>query len=1136
MEEAKGNRTQKKRALTTRINAIGRYIAEECESDFIEEKKDQLKNAFRDFELSHETYETHIKEEKDKDDSEEYFAEVQAAYVNSLKAANDYKRVVSSRQVESLSNEATVTANTNIELKIAAMNLPKLEIEPFNGDPMKYHSFMATFQETVEKYCEDGGARLTRLLQYTEGQAKKAICACAVIGGNSGYKEARDILLKRFGHAHIVSEAMTAKLRTKKAAHRSDEIQELADDLVSCFLTLRETGRLHEIDTQNTIMDIIGRLPRYIQNKWKTEAIKVLRKEGNYPGIKELVKFIKEIAEEVNDPVYGFKADDTKRKPAPPTRTYVTHDNMKIGTLSMKCQVCSQSHGIWTCDQFRQMAIPKRWEVAKEYRLCFRCLGRGHGGKLCVRSRRCGLDGCQSSHHRLLHDSKKQSSLQDPMQQATMERGKETTMLATSPSLHKVPNFVSLRTVPVYLSNGRKHVIVNALIDEASTKTYLNTDIAAELGLKGDAQELIVNVLNGQQEKMCTSIVDFTISSLDGKVTKIASAYTTERVTGRMPVIDWNEYKSQWRHLQNIEFPDLGPRPIIDLLIGVDCPDLVYSIQDIRGQPGEPIARLTPLGWTCIGSCSPDTKDNTFTTNFTYFAKDLDNVDTLLRRYWDIEETGTGSCLSPDNRKAEEIVCESIKYKDGRYTVGMPWKTNQGELEDNYEMAKKRLESTENRLKRTPEAATEYNNIIQDYQKKGYIRKVEPDENKPDHVWYLPHFPVVRPDKETTKTRIVFDASAKYHNVALNDVIYQGPKLQNDLSAVLLRFRRHPIALMSDVKEMYLQIGIAHPDRSMHRFLWRGLDTTMPPQTYEFNRLVFGVNSSPFQAQFVVRHHAEMHKAENPRGAEAMLKSTYMDDTMDSEETPEAALKLYSELIELWNSAGMCARKWLSNSQEVMRHIPQSTCAADVDLDRGELPTVKTLGLLWSPKSDEFLFRVLQPSTIDAKTKRAFLKKIAALFDPLGFLSPYTVRAKIIYQAMWTSGVEWDEPLPINLANKAQKWFDELSDLSCVKINRCIREDKKIDTITMHTFVDASQESYGAVVYMRYAYEDGSVSCRLVASKSRVAPLKAVSIPRLELMAAVVGLQVAEAVGKALDIDKTDVGCFGLTAWIFCTG
>ena len=139
---------------------------------------------------------------------------------------------------------------------------------------------------------------------------------------------------------------------------------------------------------------------------------------------------------------------------------------------------------------------------------------------------------------------------------------------------------------------------MNALLDDTSSRTYLNSDVAAELGLEGRPHELTVNVLNNNQETLATAVVEFMISSSDGKVSKLASAYTVERVTGSMQVVDWNKHNHKWKHLKGIKFPQVGPRPIVDLLIGVDHADLLYSLEDLRGKAGEPISRLTPLGWT----------------------------------------------------------------------------------------------------------------------------------------------------------------------------------------------------------------------------------------------------------------------------------------------------------------------------------------------------------------------------------------------------------------------------------------------------------------------------------------------------------------------------------------------------------
>ena len=443
----------------------------------------------------------------------------------------------------------------------------------------------------------------------------------------------------------------------------------------------------------------------------------------------------------------------------------------------------------------------------------------------------------------------------------------------------------------------------------------------------------------------------------------------------------------------------------------------------MKGLPGEPIARLTPLGWTSISN--PDVNSERTQTNFTFFLNDSDRLSSLVRRYWDIEEPKCieNCIINPDEKFAKDTVANSLTYDNGRCTIGMPWKRNKHSLPNNYSMALHRLQNTEKKLQRSPELAEVYTKILQTYEKKGYIHKVPRKGRGPDQLWYLPHFPVLRPDKSTTKTRIVFDASAKFNGMSFNDVVLQGPKLQNDLFTVLLRLRRDPVALMCEIKEMYLQIKLKQDDQPYHRFLWPSLETNREPDIFEFDRLVFGVNSSPFQAQFVTQEHARKYQSEFPLAAETILKSTYMDDSMDSVPDIKTAVELYSQLSQLWGSAGMHARKWLSNEPEVLQSIPSSDCATEVDLDRGELPPVKALGVLCCPMEDVFKFQVYQPTEKHSQTKRNFLSKIATLFDPLGLLSPYIVRAKILLQDMWASGVDWDEPVGENLSARATQWF-----------------------------------------------------------------------------------------------------------------
>ncbi|PFX31939.1 hypothetical protein AWC38_SpisGene3221 [Stylophora pistillata] len=181
-----------------------------------------------------------------------------------------------------------------------------------------------------------------------------------------------------------------------------------------------------------------------------------------------------------------------------------------------------------------------------------------------------------------------------------------------------------------------------------------------------------------------TTVVEFTISSLNGKVSKQASAYTTERVTGNKEVVDWRQYQSKWKHLQDIEFPQAGPRTTVDVLIGAD---LLYSLKDVRGRSGEPIARLTPLGWTCIGN--PDGKAVRIHANFTFFLSDSNKLSSLIHRYWDIDEPTSSktNIVNPNGKLARDTVANSLTFVDGHYTVGMPWKSGKRLLPDNYSMA-----------------------------------------------------------------------------------------------------------------------------------------------------------------------------------------------------------------------------------------------------------------------------------------------------------------------------------------------------------------------------------------------------------------------------------------------------------------
>lgn len=1029
--------------------------------------------------------------------------------------------------------------------------LKRVQIPVFTGDKRQYQSWKAAFLACIDSAPATGEYKLLQLRQYLSGEALKVIDSLG--HSAAAYEAAKDRLERKFGGKRRQIAIYLEELEQFRQIRpgNAKDIEEFADLLDIAMINLQEAGHHYELGDGSLYTKLQRKIPeamlaryhRWIFENSQEESVIALR-----TWILQEAEF-QTIASETVRGLTGKFADASTR-PAARYGNQRTFFGKTKGRKSQKllCLECGKQHGIWNCRDFIRRSVPDRWNVAKRLQLCYRCLAQGHQGKSCPRSRPCGQEGCIDLHHRLLHKQKpigqKSISLDNTELKRTVdhdvnntstdratcltegkEQAEQTTMVTQS---YVRADFIGLRTVPVILINGGRSLKINALLDDASTKTYVNADVADELGLQGRTEKVTVNVLNGQAETFETKPVSVELKSVTGNVGMMVNAYTVNRVTGNMPVVNWNQYKKRWSHLRNIDFPSSPRRPIVDMLIGLDCADLLYAIEEVRGRPGEPIARLTPLGWTCIGNLGPDHQE-VIHTNFacTYFVKDqaeIEKINMTLKQFWEIENISSPyetPIVRIEDQLAMKKVENSLTYDDQMYRVGIPWKTNKTELPDNYKMALSRLENTEKRLKRTPDVAHAYNQCIDQYIEKGYVRKIE-EHDRSTSKWYLPHFPVLRPDKDTTKTRIVFDASAIYDGQSLNDVIHQGPKLQRDLVDVLLRFRRLPIAVVCDIAEMYLRIGIAPEDKPFHRFLWRGIDQNRQPDIYEFDRVVFGVNSSPFQAQFVLQHHAKKFQDKFPMAVETILKSTYMDDSMDSVLDEEQGIELHRQLSLLLTKAGMHARKWLSNCSRVLREIPLQDRKAEVDLDREYLPCAKTLGVWWFADQDVFTFKENAPGNDMKYTKRNFLRKIATLFDPIGFLAPFTIRAKILLQEMWTAGLDWDEELNEPLINSARVWFNELKDLTAVRIPRCLLvKGKPIDTVTLHTFVDASEDAYGAVVYARYSYEDGSISTNIVAAKTRVAPSKATSIPRLELMGAVTGVRLSTRISKVLELQTS---------------
>ena len=361
----------------------------------------------------------------------------------------------------------------------------------------------------------------------------------------------------------------------------------------------------------------------------------------------------------------------------------------------------------------------------------------------------------------------------------------------------------------------------------------------------------------------------------------------------------------------------------------------------------------------------------------------------------------------------------------------------------------------------------------------------------------------MKPSNQTTKVRVVYDASARCSgsSPSLNDCLLQGPSLLPDLCGILLRFRLSPVAVCSDIEKAFLQLGLNVADRDVTRFLWLR-DITQPATTdnvitFRFCRVPFGIVSSPFLLAATIRYHFRSDASET---GQQILRNTYVDNVITGKDSIDDAVSYYHHAKNAFAAASMNLREWTSNSLTVLEQLPV--------VDRAKGYVHKCLGLSWNTQDDTLKSPSVYAADHIVYSKRQILQVISQVFDPLGLLSPVVIRAKILMQEAWKCEVEWDCRLPETILGSWRRIAQDLDSACETSYPRYLGiAPGQADFSELHVFCDASQSAYATVAYLRLLSGD-SVSTQIIFSKSRVAPVKSVSIPRLELMAAVLGVKV----------------------------
>ena len=717
--------------------------------------------------------------------------------------------------------------------------------------------------------------------------------------------------------------------------------------------------------------------------------------------------------------------------------------------------------------------------------------------------------------------------------------------------------------VPVWLShekNPHKESLVYAILDNQSDKSFILDKTAEDMNLPSTDVPLLMSTMLAENQLILSSkIYGLSVRGFNNpKKIKLPALFTRDIMPASRSHIPSPETTRKWPHLQKLEteIPELQ-NCTIALLLGTNAykvlePDGFIPSGDSNG----PFAIKTDLGWSLVGPASKsDTPDDDYYVTshhilsketigegnkrltVTFAVKtakvkevfDMNAVLKVLESDFVDSKQDNAKPMSRNDKKFVNLMTEGIRVtNDQHFEMPLPFKDSKPSLPNNKEVAKKRLGFLHKRFQRDPKYKEDYTAFMKDIFDRGYAEKVPPSERTSEtqgSVWYIPHHGVYHP-KKPGKIRVVFDCSAKYQGVCLNDILLQGPDLINPLIGVLSRFRKDQVAFVCDVEKMFFQFSVREDHRDFFRFLWweHGNYETEEPTEFRMRVHLFGAVSSPSVANFGLQQAA--NDGENMFGSETadfVRSDFYVDDGLKSVATEDAAISLIINARGLCANRGLRLHKFVSNSSVVLDSIPledRAKCVENLDLLNDAAPIERVLGVQWAIDSDCFQFRITLKDR--PATRRGILSAVSSVYDPLGFLAPFVLNGKRILQDICKLQVDWDVPLSGEIVDRWQKWCCGLTELEKLKIPRCFKPKNfgPVKTVELHHFSDASFTGYGQSSYLRLVDEQGQVHCSLVLGKARVTPLRQVSIPRLELTAAVLSVKMSSLLRNELKYDN----------------
>ena len=1143
---------QRKAAVTRTIGAIGVCVADRDPSE-VKSKLSTLTDQFVNFTYVHDIFYDSIDDDEEYIKAEEMFNSAQAAYAECVSKARNWLDMVDENgelkplpppQPPVKEETVTVVSNTdssneskiqidsemkklnesmlNFEQKklehdkkmLDLLSLPSKIYTKFDGNPLRYPAFEATVNDEIMSKDVPDGIKLSRIIEMCEADALRSIRNCPAYGTpEEGLKECLKILKERYGADHILTQALIRSLRSTKTVNKPLEIRDLYDDLRLAQKNLDKLSLKSDFENQELIKNTVKRCPSYIANLWRKKVFSVLEAESKYPTFEQFVEFFKKVSTQANDPLYGQEYWNEMMNKKSSSGSGGSNVFSSVGSSkTQKCVHCSGDHSLHQCESFIALSPKDRLAQVRQKRLCFLCLRAGHRSVDCrLKQIQCTVPGCakRSSHNTLIH-----IPIQE-RQSPAADTGSGTSGAPKVGQSGVVPSkkLVYQPIVPVTVSNGELSMKVFALKDSGANTTYASDHLSNMLRLEGPVVSHLQHTMSGSGD-VSSKLVNCEITSMTGERFSLNNVLVQSDMQAPFPAQYIDVEKYPW--LKDIPLTTVGHDVKVDLIIGMDRSDLTVPLE-YRRHPADrsaPYAVNTPLGWMLHGPVDSSWARSQPAVGKMAYTESLPAIidEDMYEEVSPAEDFTDG--MSRSEEKVLEFWGENLVMKDGHFELPIPWKNFQKpSFPDNRHVALKRLNSLKHKLLKQGKF-DEYAKGMQNFIDNDYVEEVplaEVDLND-GSVFYMPHHGVSTEAKP--KLRICFDALTEYEGFSVNNQTLQGPDMINPLRGVLLRFMQYEHAFQGDIKQMYLQCRVPENERNTLRFLWFKNGKIVH---YRLCVHFFGGRWCSAASAFCLRKAADTFSP-TPLVRELIYKSFYVDDCTSSHqkerEMEEVLFGAKNTLIQ----AAMDLTKIVSNSQTLMEKVPEVDRAPEAKVI-GENVLSKTLGVRWDVSRD-CLYYVNRLSYFDSRVTKRQMLRIGKMYCPLGWIQPILHKGKLIFQEACRENIGWDDPVPEHLDVAWRAWVDSLQKVSELIFPRCIMTSEYISSyVELHSFSDGGLYGFGAVSYLRLvSYSTGSIKVHLLAGKSRLCPIKQISVPRSELCGAVENVKLSAMIKEQLTI------------------